>query len=71
MDEDYGGYAVVGVDEAEGRAGGVEGLGDYDAADYRVVDFGREVVAKEMGAGGVVPAPQESESEEKDVGPVD
>ena len=71
LDEDYCGDGVVGVDEAEGGAGGVEGLGDYDAADYGGVDFGRKVVDEEMGAGGVAPAPKECESEEEDVAPID
>lgn len=71
LDQDYGGYAVVSVDEAKGRAGGVEGLGNYDAADYGGVDFGGEVVVDEMGTGGVVPAPQQGESEEENVAPVD
>jgi len=71
LDEDYRGDAVVGVEEAEGGAGGVEGLGDYDAADYGGVDFLREVVGEQFVAGGVGPAPEESESEEENVAPID
>ena len=35
------------------------------------MNFGREVVGEEMGAGGVAPAPIKHESEEEDVAPVD
>ena len=71
MDQDDGGDGVVGVDEAEGGAGSVEGLGDDDAADYCGMDFGRKIVYEEMGAGGVGPAPVKYEAEEEDVAPVD
>lgn len=68
--EDNRGDRIIRADEAEGCAGGVEGLGDYNAADYGGMDFGCDVVAKKIGAGGIVPAPEESESEEDDVAPV-
>jgi len=71
LDEDYRGDGPIGVDEAECGAGGVEGLRDYDAADYGRMNFAREVVDEEMGAGGVVPAPVEHESEDEDVAPID
>ena len=71
LDENDCGDGVVRVDEAEGGAGGVEGLGDYDAADYGGVDFLREVVGEQFVAGGVGPAPEESESEEENVAPID
>jgi hypothetical protein len=55
--EDNGGDRIIRVDKAEGGAGGVEGLGDDEATDDGGVNFGRDVIAKETGAGGVVPAP--------------
>ena len=71
MNQDNRGDGVVGVDEAEGGAGGVERLGDDDAADYCGMDFRREIVDEEMGAGGIGPAPVKDEAEEEDVAPVD
>ncbi len=71
LDEDDGGDGIVGVEEAEGGAGGVEGLGDYDAADYGGVDFRREIVGEQVSAGGVAPTPKECESEEEDIAPID
>lgn len=71
MHENNGGDAVIGVEEAEGGAGGVEGLGDGDAADYGGMDFGWEIVDEEMSAGGVGPTPIEHQAEKKDVAPVD
>ena len=70
LDEDYRGYAVVGVDYAECRTCGVEGLGDDEAADDGGVNFGRDVIAEEMGAGGVVPAPVYEKAEKDDVAPI-
>jgi hypothetical protein len=71
LDEDDRGDGIVGVDEAEGGAGSIEGLGYGDAADDCEVDLRRKVVDEEMGAGGVAPAPVEDEAEEEDVAPVD
>ncbi len=71
LDEDDGGDRPVCIQEAEGGAGGVERLGDDDAANYGRVDFRRKVVGEKVGAGGVAPAPIKGESEEKDVAPVD
>jgi len=45
-------------------------LGDDDAADDSGVDFGREIVGEEMGAGGVTPTPIKCESEEENVAPI-
>ena len=70
MHEDDGGDGVVRAYKAEGGTAGVEGLGDYDAADDGGVDFWREVVGEKVTAGGVGPAPVEGESEEEDVAPV-
>ena len=62
---------VVGVEEAERGAGGVEGLRDDDAADYCGMDFWRDFVGEKVGAGGVAPAPVERQAKEEDVAPVD
>ncbi len=71
MDQDNRRDGVVGIDEAEGGAGGVEGLRDDDAADDCGMDFRRKIVDEEMGTGGVGPAPVKDEAEEEDVAPVD
>ena len=71
MDQDDGGDGVVGADEAQGGAGGVERLGyDYAAGDGGV-DFEREIVGQEMGAAGVTPAPIKHESEDDNIAPID
>jgi hypothetical protein len=57
LHQDDRGDGVVSAEEAEGGAAGVEGLGDYDAADYGDVDFGWDVFGEEVVAGGVAPAP--------------
>ena len=59
------------ADEAECGAGGVERLGDDDAADDGGMDFGWSVVGEEMVASGVAPAPVEDEAKEQDVEPID
>src|SRR5579863_6892436 len=69
--QNNGGDSVVSSYEAEGGAAGVEGLGDDDAADYGCMNFWRGVVGEEAVAGGVVPTPIQSESEEQDVAPID
>lgn len=71
LHEDYRGYAAIGVDDAEGCAGGIERLGDQDAADDSAVNFDGCIVDQEAGAGGVAPAPEEKQAEQKDVAPID
>jgi len=70
LDCDDCGDGVVGVDEAEGGACGVEGLGYYDTADDGGVNFWRQVVDEEMGAAGVAPAPINEHAEDQNVDPV-
>ena len=46
LDGDYGFYASVGIDEADGGGCGVEGLGDYYAAVGRERCGGPQAAAK-------------------------
>jgi hypothetical protein len=71
LNEDDGGDCIVCVDEAEGGAAGVEGLRYDDTADHGGMDFAREVIGEEVGAGSVAPAPVKHESEREDVAPID
>jgi hypothetical protein len=71
LEEDDGGDADVGVDDAEGGAGGIPELGDDDAAAEGGFCFEGDIFADEVGADGEAPGGVEEEAEEEDVGPVD
>jgi hypothetical protein len=70
LNEDNSRDAVVGVEEAEGGAGGVEGLCDHDAADDRGMNLQGDVFGEKMRVRGVAPTPVQDRAEQQDVDPV-
>lgn len=70
LDQDDSGDAVVGVEEAECGAGGVERLGDDDAAHDCGVNLRGNVVGEKTIARRVAPAPEKCHAEQQNIEPI-